>query len=121
MAIGSAIECGSLICVYDEHERTLFQKTRGGGAHGRVARIHRLHRHRAIRFDHLYLRRTRHDDLLKGGVTKPRDHPTIIRTATRLPNLTKPPKRVCSTSGLEFSRFWHGCRAGGLTMYAEAA
>ena len=31
MAIGSAIERGSLICVYDEHGRTLFQKARGSG------------------------------------------------------------------------------------------
>ena len=32
MAIGSAIERGSLICVYDEHGHTLFQKARGSGA-----------------------------------------------------------------------------------------
>ena len=32
MAIGSAIERGSLICVYDEHGTTLFQKARGSGA-----------------------------------------------------------------------------------------
>jgi hypothetical protein len=32
MAIGSAIERGSLICVYDEHGSTLFQKARGSGA-----------------------------------------------------------------------------------------
>ena len=32
MAIGSAIERGSLICVYDEDGRTLFQKARGSGA-----------------------------------------------------------------------------------------
>ena len=32
MAIGSAIERGSLICVYDEHGSTLFQKSRGSGA-----------------------------------------------------------------------------------------
>ena len=31
MAIGSAIERGSLICVYDEHGTTLFQKARGSG------------------------------------------------------------------------------------------
>ena len=31
MAIGSAIERGSLICVYDEHGRTLFPKARGNG------------------------------------------------------------------------------------------
>jgi hypothetical protein len=29
--IGSAIERGSLICVYDEHGTTLFQKARGSG------------------------------------------------------------------------------------------
>jgi hypothetical protein len=32
VAIGSAIERGSLICVYDEHGHTLFQKARGSGA-----------------------------------------------------------------------------------------
>ena len=32
MAIGSAIERGSLICVYDEHGHTLFSKARGSGA-----------------------------------------------------------------------------------------
>ena len=31
MAIGSAIERGSLICVYDERGITLFQKARGSG------------------------------------------------------------------------------------------
>jgi hypothetical protein len=31
MAIGSAIERGSLICVYDERGTTLFQKARGSG------------------------------------------------------------------------------------------
>ena len=30
--IGSAIERGSLICVFDEHGSTLFQKARGSGA-----------------------------------------------------------------------------------------
>ena len=32
MAIGSAIERGSLICVYDQHGITLFSKARGSGA-----------------------------------------------------------------------------------------
>jgi hypothetical protein len=32
MPIGSAIERGSLICVYDEHGTTLFQKAIGNGA-----------------------------------------------------------------------------------------
>ena len=32
MAIGSAIERGSLICVYDERGITLFQKAKGSGA-----------------------------------------------------------------------------------------
>ena len=31
MAIGSAVERGSLICVYDEHGTTLFQKAKGSG------------------------------------------------------------------------------------------
>ena len=31
MAIGSAIERGSLICVYDEHGHTLFPKAKGSG------------------------------------------------------------------------------------------
>ena len=31
MAIGSAIERGSLICVYDEQGHTLFSKARGNG------------------------------------------------------------------------------------------
>ena len=31
MAIGSAIERGSLICVYHEHGHTLFQKAKGQG------------------------------------------------------------------------------------------
>ena len=31
MAIGSAIERGSLICVYDQHGHTLFSKARGSG------------------------------------------------------------------------------------------
>ena len=32
MAIGSAIERGSLICVYDERGITMFSKARGSGA-----------------------------------------------------------------------------------------
>ena len=32
MAIASAIERGSLICVYDERGHTLFSKARGSGA-----------------------------------------------------------------------------------------
>jgi hypothetical protein len=32
MTIGSAIERGSLICVYDQHGITLFSKARGSGA-----------------------------------------------------------------------------------------
>ena len=32
MAIGSAIERGSLICVYDQHGITLFSKAKGSGA-----------------------------------------------------------------------------------------
>jgi hypothetical protein len=32
MAIGSAIERGSLICMYDERGTTLFQKAKGSGA-----------------------------------------------------------------------------------------
>jgi hypothetical protein len=32
MAIGSAIERGSLICVYDERGTTLFQKVRGSAS-----------------------------------------------------------------------------------------
>jgi hypothetical protein len=32
VAIGSAIERGSLICVYDEHGHTLFSKAKGSGA-----------------------------------------------------------------------------------------
>ncbi len=31
MAIGSALERGSLICVFDEHGITLFSKARGDG------------------------------------------------------------------------------------------
>ena len=31
IAIGSAIERGSLICVYDQHGHTLFSKARGSG------------------------------------------------------------------------------------------
>jgi hypothetical protein len=31
MAIGSAIERGSLICVYDTHGQTLFAKVKGSG------------------------------------------------------------------------------------------
>jgi len=31
--IGSAIERGSLICVYDERGSTLFQKAKGSGPH----------------------------------------------------------------------------------------
>ena len=31
MAIGNALERGSLICVYDEHGRILFQKAKGNG------------------------------------------------------------------------------------------
>jgi hypothetical protein len=31
MTIGSAIERGSLICVYDQHGITLFQKAKGSG------------------------------------------------------------------------------------------
>ena len=32
MAIGSAIERGSLICVYDQHGRTLFTKAKGSAS-----------------------------------------------------------------------------------------
>ena len=38
MAIGSAIERGSLIQVFDEHGRTLFSKARGVRARGRIAK-----------------------------------------------------------------------------------
>ena len=69
MAIGSAIERGSLICVYDERGHHAVPEGQGIRRQGRAAGIHRLHRHRALRLDHLHVRRTRHDDLLKGGMT----------------------------------------------------
>ena len=68
MAIGSAIERGSLICVYDEHGRTLFQKARDQ-APRTGCWDSGFHRHRTVRFYHLHLRRARHDDLLQGGPT----------------------------------------------------
>ena len=67
MAIGSAIERGSLIQVFDERGRTLFSKARVR-ARGRIAGIHQFHRHRALRLGHPHVRRTRDDDLLKGGM-----------------------------------------------------
>ena len=69
MAIGSAIERGSLICVYDEHGSTLFQKASGSGARDGLLGFDRLHRHRTVRFDHLHLRREWYDAVRKGGVT----------------------------------------------------
>ena len=56
MAIGSAIERGSLICVYDERGTTLFSEGQGIRRQGRAAGIHRLHRHRTLRLDHLHVR-----------------------------------------------------------------
>ena len=50
--IGSAIERGSVIYVYDERGTTLFQK--GIRPQGRAAGIHGFHRHRALRLDHLH-------------------------------------------------------------------
>ena len=46
MAIGSAIERGSLIQVFDERGRTLFSKARGSGPRTRLLGIHQFHRHR---------------------------------------------------------------------------
>ena len=69
MAIGSAIERGSLICVYDEHGQDAVLEGQGIRPQGRAAGIHRLHRHRALRLDHLHVRRARHDDLRQGGMT----------------------------------------------------
>ena len=68
MAIGSAIERGSLICVYDERGQTLFRRP-GGQAPRTGCWIHQFHRHRALRLGHPHVRRTRDDDLLKGGMT----------------------------------------------------
>jgi hypothetical protein len=68
MAIGSALERGSLICAYDEHGITLFQKVRGISVYRRPAGIHQFHRHCQIRLDHLHLRRTRHHHLRQGSI-----------------------------------------------------
>ena len=68
MAIGSAIERGSQICVFDEHGRMLFSKARGSGPKDGLAGIHWRHRHNALWFDHLHVRRERHDAVLKGGM-----------------------------------------------------
>ena len=35
---------------------------------GRIAGIHRFHRHRALWLDHLHVRREGHDDLRQGSV-----------------------------------------------------
>ena len=53
--IGSAIERGSLIQVFDEHGHTLFSKAKGSGAKD-GARIQQFHRHRTVRLDHLHVR-----------------------------------------------------------------
>ena len=57
--IGSAIERGSLIGVYDERGTTLFPAGQGIRPRGWAAGIHGFHRHRALRLDHLHLRRAR--------------------------------------------------------------
>ena len=65
--IGSAIERGSLICVFDEHGHTLFPKARGSGAKDGLLGF--TVPPSPCGAGHLHVRRTRHDDLLKGGVT----------------------------------------------------
>jgi hypothetical protein len=39
------------------------------GTQGRIDRLHWFHRHRAVRFNHLHIRRTRPDDVRQGGLT----------------------------------------------------
>ena len=50
--IGSAIERGSLILVYDDHGHAV-PESQGIRRQGRAAGIHGFHRHRALRLDHL--------------------------------------------------------------------
>ena len=66
--IGSAIERGSLIQVFDEHGHTLFSKAKGSGARDGLLGFQQFHRHRTVRLDHLHVRRARYDDLRQGGM-----------------------------------------------------
>lgn len=57
--IGSALERGSLIVMFDEHGRTLFSKAKGVRPQRRAG-IH-SDRHHPLGLSHLHLRRARHD------------------------------------------------------------
>ena len=54
--IGSAVERGSLICMFSEHGTTLCQKIRGSGPKDGLLGFHGFHRHRELRLDHSHLR-----------------------------------------------------------------
>ena len=69
MAIGSAIERGSFICRLRRTRNHAVLEGQGIRPQGRVAGIHGFHRHRALRLDHLHVRRARRDDLRQGGMT----------------------------------------------------
>ena len=59
MAIGSAIERGSLICVVRRTRNYAVPEGQGIRPQGRAAGICGFHCHRALRLDHLHLRRAR--------------------------------------------------------------
>ena len=68
MAIGSAIERGSLICVFDEHGITLFSKAKGSGPNDGLLGF--TGSTVTVRFGRSsHLRRKGHDAILQGGVT----------------------------------------------------
>ena len=66
--IGSAIERGSLIQVFDQHGHTLFSKAKGSGAKDGLLGFKQFHRHRTVWLDHLHVRPTRHDAVRQGSV-----------------------------------------------------
>ena len=82
MAIGSAIERGSLICVYDEHGHTLFSKAKGSGANDGLLGFTGSTVTARYRLDHLHVRRDGHDDLREIGVIPAMaDHTEQLATA----------------------------------------
>ena len=69
MAIGSAIERGSMIVVFDEHGITLFSKARGSGPNDGLLGFSGSTVTVRLRLDHLHVRREGHDAVRQGSVT----------------------------------------------------
>jgi hypothetical protein len=88
MAIGSAIERGSLICVYDERGTTLFQKASGSGPKdGLLGSLVPPSPSASARSS--TVRRTRDDDLRRGRLRAvhldhPVQHPVRVDTLDRM-------------------------------------